>query len=128
MRETAIASSRRTDDHLLFIMDQTAEWTVHGRAGAVLGLCGSLREALKAVFQYEATGVHVFAISSHPRADVVVFREQAERVADADGRIERPMRRNGAAGSPKPGHPSSGHAGAGYPSTKATPNSLNAGY
>jgi hypothetical protein len=89
MDETAIASSRRTDDQLLFMMDQTAEWTVNGRAGAVLALFGSLRDALTAVFRFEADGVHVFAVCRHPHEEVVVFREQVGRVADSDGRIER---------------------------------------
>lgn len=87
MGENAIASSRRTDDQLLFIMDQTAEWTVHGRAGVGLGLFWSLRGALTAVFRFEAGGVQVFAVCRHPRDDVVVFREQVARLADADGTI-----------------------------------------
>jgi hypothetical protein len=85
MGENAIASSRRTDDQLLFITDQTAEWTVHGRGGVELGLFASLREALRAVFRLEANGVHVFAVCRQPDEDVVVFREQMERLADADG-------------------------------------------
>jgi hypothetical protein len=87
MDQIAAASSRRTDEQLLFMIDQTAEWTVNGRAGAELALFGSLREALKAVFRYEADRIHVFAVC-HRGDDVVVFREQVERLADADGRIE----------------------------------------
>ena len=87
MGENIMASSRRTDDQLLFMMDQTTEWTVNGRAGMALGLFASLREALNAVFRFEADGIHVFAVCTHPRDDVVVFREQMGRLADADGRI-----------------------------------------
>ena len=87
MGENAIASSRRTDDQLLFIMDQTAEWTVHGRAGVEIGLFASLREALRAVFRFEANGVHVFAVCRQPDEDVVVFREQVGRLADVDGTV-----------------------------------------
>ena len=76
MGKAAIVSSRRTDDHLLFMMDQTAEWTVNGRAGVTLGLFGSLREALRGTFRYEAAGLHVFAVCGHPGNEVVVFREQ----------------------------------------------------
>jgi hypothetical protein len=97
MGENAIASSRRTDDQLLFMMDQTAEWTVNGRAGVALGSFGNLREALKAVFRYEADGVHVFAVCCHPRDDIVVFREQMGRLADVDGRIEHVLQRTEAA-------------------------------
>jgi hypothetical protein len=97
MDENAIASSRRTDDQLLFIMDQTAEWTVNGRAGAELGLFVSLRDALGAVFRYEADGVHVFAVCSHPTNDIVLFREQVTRIVDADGRIGRRFWRSDAA-------------------------------
>jgi hypothetical protein len=66
---------------------------VNGRAGVALGLFGSLREALKAVFQYEADRVHVFAVCSHPRDDVVVFREQVGRLVVADGRVECTLQR-----------------------------------
>jgi hypothetical protein len=97
MGKTAIASSRLTDDQLLFMMDQTAEWTVHGRAGVALGLFGSLREALNAVFCFEADDVHVFAVCRHPNDDVIVFREQVGRLADANGRIGRESRRSSAA-------------------------------
>jgi hypothetical protein len=97
MSENAISSSRRTDDQLLFILDNTAEWTVTGRAGAVLGLFASLREALRAVFGYEIVGVHVFAICSHPGDDIVVFREQVERLAEFDCSFGRALRRNKAA-------------------------------
>jgi hypothetical protein len=103
MSEYSVASSRRTDDQLLFMMDQTAEWAVNGRAAAVLGLFGSLREALRAVFGFEAAGVNVFAVCRHPRDEIVVFREQVERLADADARIadariERVLHRSEAAG------------------------------
>jgi hypothetical protein len=105
MREIAIASSRRTDDQLRFMMDQTAEWTVNGRAGVALGSYGSLREALRAVFRYEADGVHVFAVCRHPRDDIVVFREQVGRLADADDGIGDALRRTEAAWSAATGAP-----------------------
>ena len=113
MGENAIASSRRTDDQLLFIMDQTAEWTVHGRAGVELGLFASLREALRAVFQLEADGVHVFAVCRQPNEDVVVFREQMGRLGDVDGTscLAPPRTRTGwsvANGAPSFGSPRQG--------------------
>lgn len=87
MRRVAIASSCRTDDQLLFIMDHTREWTVNGRAGIALGVFGSLREALRAVFRFERDGVPVFAVCHRPADDVIVFREQVTRLADTDGKI-----------------------------------------
>jgi hypothetical protein len=80
-----IASSRRTDDQLMFILDQTAEWTVNGRAGVALGLMQSLRDTLRAVFEYEAVGHHVFAVCKHPGDEIILFREQIQRVAEAEG-------------------------------------------
>jgi hypothetical protein len=97
MGECEIASSRRTDDQLLSMMDQTAEWTVNGRAGVPLGTFGSLREALRAVFRNEAEGLPVFALCRHPQDDIVVFREQMERLAEADGRIGPVLQRTAAA-------------------------------
>ncbi len=49
------------------------------------------------MFGYEIVGVHVFAICSHPGDDIVVFREQVGRLADADGRFGRGLRQNEAA-------------------------------
>jgi hypothetical protein len=82
-----IVSSRRTDDQLQFMMDQTAEWTVNGRAGVALGLRQSLREALRAVLEHEAGGYHVFAVCAQPDDAIVIFREQVVRLAAQDGMI-----------------------------------------
>ena len=84
-----ISSARCTDDQLLTIMDQTVDWTVNGRAGCVLGTSHSLRDALQAVFQYEAASHHVFAVCRQPGDAIIIFREQIERIAKMDG---TPMR------------------------------------
>jgi len=78
-----ISSARRSDDHLLAIIDQTSDWTVNGRAGCVLGSSRSLRDALRSAFVLEAAGFHVFAICQQPRDAIIVFREQMGRVAEA---------------------------------------------
>jgi hypothetical protein len=80
-----IASSRRSDEQLLFTTDQTAEWTVNGRAGVTLGSRLSLREAIRAVFEHEALGHHVFAVCAQPDDAIIVFREQIVRVATQAG-------------------------------------------
>jgi hypothetical protein len=92
-----IAPSRRTDDQLLFMMDQTAEWTVNGRAGMVLGLRHSLREAIRAVFEHEAVAHHVFAVCAQPDDVIIIFREQMVRVAASDGMMTQELPRSQAA-------------------------------
>jgi hypothetical protein len=78
------ASARHTDHELLLIMDETADWVVTGRAGASLGKLRSLRNALRAVFGYEAVGHNVFAVCSHPGGHIIIFREQMLRIVAAD--------------------------------------------
>jgi hypothetical protein len=90
-------ASRRTDDELLFMMDETAEWTVNGRAGVALCLVHSLRGALQAVFDFEGRGHHVFALCSQPGDAIIVFREKIGRITAADGMIDRAMPRKQAA-------------------------------
>jgi hypothetical protein len=89
-----ISSARRVDEHLLAIMDQTAKWTVNGRAGCVLGTLPSLREALRAVFEYEATGQPIFAICRQPGDAIILFREQIARLAAADAITTLGLRRH----------------------------------
>jgi hypothetical protein len=91
-----IASSRRSDDQLLFIMDQAAEWTVNGRGGIALGLFHCLRDALRAVFRYDAAGHHVFAVCIQPGEAIIIFREQMVRVTSS-GDIEPELPRRDAA-------------------------------
>jgi hypothetical protein len=82
-----ISSARRSDDQLLAILDQPADWTVNGRAGCVLSIAYTLRDAIRGVFDHEASGKHVFAVCRHPGNEIILFREQVERVAVADGII-----------------------------------------
>ena len=82
------SSARRVDEQLLTIMDHTAKWTVNGRAGCVLRTLPSLRDAIRAVFEHEATGQPVFAICRQPGDAVILFREQIARLANA--RHDRP--------------------------------------
>jgi hypothetical protein len=79
-----ISAVRRVDEQLLTIMDQTAKWTVNGRAGCVLRTLPSLREAIRVVFGYEAAGQPVFAICRQPGDAIILFREQIARLAAAD--------------------------------------------
>jgi hypothetical protein len=83
--DDGIASSRRSDDQLLFIMDQTADWTVNGRGGIALGMFRCLRDALRAVFRYELAGHHVLAVCSKPGEAIIIFREQMARVTSSGG-------------------------------------------
>jgi tellurite resistance protein len=85
--DVEIACSRRTDDELLLLLDQTADWTVSGRGGVTLGRLHSLRHALDAVSRYEATGHHVFAICAQPADHIIIFREQMARMAAAAGAL-----------------------------------------
>jgi hypothetical protein len=82
-----ISSARRSDDQLLAILDQPADWTVNGRAGCVLSVAYTLRDAIRGVFDHEASGKHVFAVCRQPGNEIILFREQVERVAVADGII-----------------------------------------
>ncbi|MGD0429453.1 MAG: hypothetical protein ABSA58_00020 [Acetobacteraceae bacterium] len=93
----SISSARRSDDQLLAIIDQTMDWAVSGRAGCVLGVSHSLRDALRAAFGHEAAGHHVFAICQQPGDAIIVFREQMERVAAADASTRRGLLRDKAA-------------------------------
>ena len=87
----SISSARRSDDQLLAIIDQTMDWAVSGRAGCVLGVSHSLRDALRAAFGHEAAGHHVFAVCRQPGDAIIVFREQMLRVAKADGMLPRAL-------------------------------------
>jgi hypothetical protein len=85
--------SRRMDDQLLLIMDVTSDWTVNGRGGIALARYHSLRDAVRAVRDYEAAGHHVFAVCKQPGDAIVLFREQIERIAMSvgiDNRHRRP--------------------------------------
>jgi hypothetical protein len=93
----SISSARRNDDQLLAMMDQTADWTVNGRAGCVLGASHSLRDALQAVFRFEDASHHVFAVCRQPGDAIIVFREQIQRIAAADRMTVQPVRRDEAA-------------------------------
>ena len=84
-----ISSARRSDDQLLAILDQPADWTVNGRAGCVLGIAYTLRDAIRGVFEYEASGQHVFAVCRQPGSEIILFREQVERLAVAYGMTNR---------------------------------------
>ena len=79
-----ISSARRSDDQLVAIIDQTADWTVNGRAGCILGASRSLRDALRTAFEYEAAGLHVFAICQQPGDTIIIFREQMGRIAASE--------------------------------------------
>jgi hypothetical protein len=82
-----ISSARRGDDQLLAILDQPADWTVNGRAGCTLSIAYTLRDAIRSVFDHEANGKHVFAVCRQPGNEIILFREQVERVAVAEGII-----------------------------------------
>lgn len=88
------ASSRRADHELLLIMDETADWVVTGRAGSTLGLLHSLRDALRAVFGYEAAGHHIFAVCSQPGDAIIVFREQMMRIVTSNWVMARALPRS----------------------------------
>jgi hypothetical protein len=87
--KNSVSSAWRSDHQLLGIIDQTADWAVNGRAACVLGTSHSLRGALRAAFDYEAAGLHVFAICQQPGDAIIIFREQMERVAAAGASMRR---------------------------------------
>jgi hypothetical protein len=74
-------------------MDHRAEWVVNGRGGCMLGRLHSLRKSLGAAFGYEAAGLHVFAICQQPGDEIIVFREQMDRVAASAEIMARQMLR-----------------------------------
>lgn len=78
-----VTSSRRTDDQLLGMMDEPTDWTINGRGGVSLGSLHNLREALCAVFGYEALKWPVFAVCAQPGDAIIIFREQVARIAEA---------------------------------------------
>jgi hypothetical protein len=94
LHEDHISSARRADEELLTIMDQITKWTVNGRAGCVLRTLPSLREALRAVFEHEATGQPVLAICRQPGDEIILFREQVARLAAADAITTLGLRRH----------------------------------
>ena len=75
------ASSRRTDEHLAAILDETSTWTVNGVDGEVLCMAASLRHALQKVEDCTSAGQIVTGVGRRPHYDVIVLRVQFERLA-----------------------------------------------
>jgi hypothetical protein len=72
--------SRRTDDELVAILDETADWTVNGRRGDVLGHAASLRLAIDRASEFALSGAVVIALCRLPSDNIIVFPAQAARL------------------------------------------------
>jgi 2-methylisocitrate lyase-like PEP mutase family enzyme len=74
------SSSRRTDEQLEAILDETAHWVVNGRQGQALCATGSLHQALDRANQYASSGAVVTAVCRLPGDNIIVFAEQMKRL------------------------------------------------
>ena len=76
-------TGRRTDEQPEAILDESAEWIVTGRQGRVLSSVVSLRHALETARQYGHSGSFVSAICRLPGKDIIIFKEQINRLRGA---------------------------------------------
>ena len=76
-------SNRRTDDQLLAVLDETAEWHIAGSIGQTLASASSLRRALQRVEEFSLSGAIVVAIRKPPFDSVIVFPGQIDDLTKA---------------------------------------------
>jgi hypothetical protein len=74
------SKSRRTDDQLEAILDESGHWTVNGRQGKVLCSAASLHRAIDRAHEYGVAGAVVTAVCRLPSDNIIVFEEQMERL------------------------------------------------
>jgi hypothetical protein len=82
---TSRRSTRRTDEQLIAIHDDAAEWSVNDKRGKVLYWAASLRDAIKEAMVYQAASKEVIAVCQQPGDVTIVFRMQIQRLAEAAG-------------------------------------------
>jgi hypothetical protein len=75
-----LRSGRRTDEHLIVMLADTAIWAVHGRDSQVLCLSPSLHRAIGRASGFTSSRVAVVAISRLPSHDIIVDSAQIERL------------------------------------------------
>jgi hypothetical protein len=78
-------SSLRTDEQLLAILDEAAEWSVNDKRGKVLYSAASLRDAVKEAMVYQAASQELIAICQQPGDAVIIFRAQINRLGKSIG-------------------------------------------
>ena len=73
-------SIRRTDDHLMEMLDQSGVWIVHGSGDRILGAAATLRRALDRADSQARSGAVVVAIARVPPSRVFIFQDQILRL------------------------------------------------
>ena len=73
-------STRRADEQLEELLDETGIWVVHGPGNQVFGAGGSLRRALDRADSYARSGAVVVAVARVPPARIFIFHDQITRL------------------------------------------------
>ena len=73
-------STRRDDEQLVFILYETASWTLKGRLGELMGEVASLRCAVEQAARLGALGHRVVAFVRGSPPEIVVFSAQIQRL------------------------------------------------
>jgi hypothetical protein len=81
-------STRRTDEQLSAMLDDTREWSVNDKRGRVLYRAASLRDAVTEAMVYHAASQDVIAVCQQPGALAIAFRAQTRRLAKSIGVAE----------------------------------------
>ena len=84
------SSSYRTDEQLLAILHDIADWVIHGRAGFALDHAASLREALGKSASLAQSGATMAAITRLPNECITIFPAQVDRLRKIAAGLEVP--------------------------------------
>jgi hypothetical protein len=85
------SSSYRTDEQLLVILRDTANWVIHGRAGFALGHAASLHQALDKSAKLARSGATMAAITRLPSDNTIIFPAQIDRLRRIVAGLELPV-------------------------------------
>ena len=72
----------RSDEQLLALLHETADWFVTTENGEIIRAVASLRDAIEKVEEYVAAGHSIRAVSRHSPSSLIVFNSQIDRLVD----------------------------------------------
>jgi hypothetical protein len=84
------SSTYRTDEQLLSLFRETANWVIHGRGGFSLGHAANLQVALERYADFARAGATILAITRLPGDSIIIFEEQADRLRKIVAGLEVP--------------------------------------
>jgi len=73
-------SRRRTDEQLVGMLHETADWVIAGRGGRPLEHAANLVDALAKADAFLLEGGTVTAVYKNPGQEIIIFSGQAERL------------------------------------------------